>query len=1514
MHERLLPASPNWYCSRSSDTNRNGIFGFGAKNTVYLIDVTGSSPAVVGELNGHRERVSGFAFCPHPGQDNLCATTSDDGTVRIWDVNEKVVLKEHRSHQGTISALHWSPVEKDLVVSGDEKGIVACYWYNRDDTQTFFPEPRNIFCLSCSPHNGNHIAVGYKDGMIVVIDISRKNEVIHRLRGHDDEIHALAWCPQPKEEPLFCRTEETPEVTNGVTEEQDKGCYLASGSKDQTVRIWSTARGKGVMTLKLPFLKRRGTGVDPTVKERLWLTVHWPRGRPTQVLSSCFGGELILWDLTKAGKPKWSLLGSSSDGQNHSRIVFNMSSVCLGEGRELLVSTSMDREIKCWDLSSLECCWTLPTLGGFVYTLSFSPVGTGCLALGVGDSMIRVWSTLSVQNRYETRTFWQGIKSKVTALSWHPTKEGSLAFGTDDGKVGIYEAYSNKPPQVSSTYHRKTVYTLAWGPPVPPMSFGGGDKPSISLYSCAGEGVIFQHDPWKLAGEATDIDKVIRDTNNIKHKLSPHTDFSWKPDGKVLAIGNEDGSIEVYQAPDLRLLCTIQQHHKIINVLRWHHPHASRPELGHLLASGSSNAVVYVHNLRSVVESPPESPVQITEAFRSLVGHTAKITCLAWSPHHDGRLVTVGYDGTAQVWDVLSEEALCNYRGHRGRLLSVQWSPVDPDVVWTGGDDFTVQEWSVPKQEHTKPPRGKKGVELEKKRAQQQKAYAKKKKKEKAAVKGGARGAEDKPLNGEERGGEREGNHARPGEGVSDEDEEERVSTPSPTVWSREAGRPTDRTAADKVQNGGKPFGNEGKKETREEKRREKPEILGKKKKARSILPLSTSMDHRSKEDQQQDCLTLAAVRYSEGPSQCVPGAGDHIQLGLFTDREALYRMFQEEGQSHTDGGHYDSAVYLLLWKGDITGALKMATEKGELSDHLVSIAPMAGYSVWLRTVEAFVKQLCFQEQFLKAASHLLSVNKVYEAVELLKSQQLYREAIALAKARLQPEDPALKDLYTTWAAVLEKDGHYSTAAKCYLAADSAFDAAKVIAKKGDVISLKTAAKLAAVAGENELSHSLALRCARELTAAEDWLGAQEVLRTQESLLGHRVMLCTNELLVMRLPESCVTKRSCSSNHSWSEPRGEDFLSAVKSVWQTETGVSTDDLDRVRSIRQQLKAMDTPPAAPNISTNQLLYQVSLDITMGLLSCTLGEWGAGLEELLGGVARCSGVGHFRLLSEICSLLFPEGADSIARYRERLEPLDEAGLAAVRGLEAWVSYVRLYQLWWSGAADGGGGGQAAGSGAGDALQSDDVTETQNPSAGREPDAQDVMETQNPSDSQVAVETQNPSDGHEPDTQVITETQNPSDSQVAAETAAVLGGFCRALLSDAHAALQATQSAVAQIQQQIASLVQLHRLTQTSAGPAEGQTDTDSTTDPDHRDANGSLPSLIALVSERHKELAEIPEHIKKYSFPDVLECCLVLLHMDRSCTRVSKHLKEEALRLLQKHGPPSIHRKACQRFLN
>ncbi|KAF5892297.1 gem-associated protein 5 isoform X2 [Clarias magur] len=1405
MHERLLPASPNWYCSRCSDVSRRGVLGFGAKSSVFLLEVGASSAAALGELRGHTERVSGFSFCGHDGQEDVCASSSDDKSVKIWDSEQRLLLEEHHVHQNTISALHWSPKQKALLVSGDEKGVVVCHWFGRGDTRSFFPEPRTIFCLSCSPHTENHVAIGYKDGMIVLIDISKKGEVIHRLRGHEEEIHALAWCPDPREDTLYSRADDHADVSSELGE-VEQGGYLASGSRDQTIRIWSTTRGKGVMTLKLPFLKRRGVGVDPGVKERLWLTVHWPKGSPSQVVSSCFGGELVVWDLTRSGKQKWTLLGSSSDGQNHSRIVFNLSSVCV-DGRDLLVSTSMDRDVKCWDLETLECCWTLPTMGGFIYSMSFSPVAMGCLALGVGDNMIRVWNTLSLQNPYETRTFWQGIKSKVTALAWHPVKEGSLAFGTDDGKVGIYEVYSNKPPQISSTFHRRTVYSLDWGPPVPPLSFGTGDKPDYTLYSCAGEGVIFQHDPWKLSDEASNIDKLIRDSNNIKHKLSPHTDLSWKPDRKVLAIGNEDGSIDVYQAPSLKLLCTVQQHHKLINTLRWHHQHSGQPELHCLLASGSSNALVYIHDLRSAIENAFESPVLVTEAFRTLSGHTNKITGLAWSPHHDAHLVTVGYDGTAQVWDVLKQEPVCNYRGHTGRVLCVQWSPVNPDLIWTGADDFTVQEWAVSKQEHVRPPKSRRRVEMEKKKTPAKKAKKKKKVAEKRAVKTD----ESDSLMGEEAAG---GTGSGVDEGQTEdeaEDEEREHGVSAVSGLSQEIGSVWEKAHV----NGEKSFP-AVRKEEKEEKKKDRLDLCMKKRKPRSILPLSTSMDHRAKDELQQDCLTLAAVKHAQGQTErCVPGSGEHIQLGLFTDRQALYRMFQEEEDSHVEAGHYESMTYLRLWKGDLTGALQLATEKGQLNDHLLSLAPMAGFQVWVRTVEAYVKQLCLQEQFLKAASHLVSIHKLYEAIGLLKSHQFYREAIALAKARLQPEDPVLKDLYTSWSAVLERDGHYTTAAKCYLATGSGFDAAKVIAKKGDVMSLKAAANLAKLTGELDLCHSLALRCAKDLVQTQDWLAAQEILSTQDTLLGHRLVFCVCELLAQRLSRTGSVTWTPLSSHSWSRPGDERFLGAVQSVWRSSLALDAADLTHLGALRQQLRAVENPPATAGTPVKQLLPHMALDVALCALSELLGDCDSLLQELLRALTRVFKTKHFPLMDEMCQLLLPGGMDSLAVYKPSLQT-DGERLGASQSLEALVCYPLMYRNWWRCCS---------------------------PSP------------ENVSDHRVAVENGD-----------AARQSEPGDAEAFALSSEGSPGedFWNILLSEPHAALQSTQRALEGIQSRVAVLVQQHSHVQGESGePMEEQHTSDGRGDPEIRSSAEaeSFPVLVARVAELQKTLAAVPDHVKR-----------------------------------------------------
>ncbi|XP_030911062.1 gem-associated protein 5, partial [Geospiza fortis] len=1480
-----------------------------------------SLTVATGELIGHTDRISGFAFCHCPGHGGLCASSSDDGSVRIWDSGTLSPVLEYSLHQNAISALHWSPLVKDLIVTGDEKGVIVCYWHNRNDSQQFFPEPRTVFCLTCSPHHENLVAIGYKDGMVVIIDISREREVVHRLRGHEDEIHGLAWCPVPGEERLPAWQDELQapseegKVPNGeVTQDTAtrKGCYLASGSKDQTIRIWSCTRGRSVMTLKLPPTKRRGGAVDPAVKERIWLTVHWPAGHPSDILSSAFGGELLLWNLTQPGKRKWTLLGSS-EGQNHSRIVFNLSSV-KHQDRELLFSISMDRDVKCWDLSTLDCSWTMPSLGGFVYSLAFSPVDTGCLAIGVGDSMIRVWNTLSINNIYDVKTFWQSIKSKVTALSWHPTKEGSLAFGTDDGKVGIFDTLSssakNKPPQISSTYHKKTVYTLAWGPPTPPLISGEeSEQLSVTLYSCAGEGIVFQHNPWKLNGEANDINKVIRDTNSIKHKLPARTEVSWKPDGKLLALGNEDGSIEIFQAPNLKLLCTIQQHHKLINAIRWHHEHGTQPELSYLIASGSINATIYVHNLKSVVENSSENPLTITEPFRTLAGHTAKITSLSWSPHHEGRLVSACYDGTAEVWDVMKEEPLCNYRGHQGRLLSVQWSPVEPDCVYTGADDFSVHKWHISKQEHTRPPQGKKSIELEKKRSIQPKVKAKKKKKP-VGKSPGKQDAND-AMNGDESMKEMllEENGVSDHEGEKEAQEAELADKVSVTV-----SRDTSSSACDYSSFSlPKPSVTQKAAPVKKDPPKEKPtpDASLKKRKPRSILPFSTLMDHRSKEELHQDCLRLAACLKTKDNEDMSSDLKDCIHLGLFTDRDSLHKMIDMEGKHHLENGHAELFQQLMLWKGDMKGVLQAAAERGQLTDQLVAMAPMVGYQAWVWTVEAFAKQLCFQEQYVKAASHLLSIHKVYEAIELLKVNNFYREAIVMAKARLRPEDPVLKELYTSWAALLEKDGHYSMAAKCYLGASSPYDAVKVLSKKGDVASLKTAAELALISGEEELSATLSLRCAQDLLLSRNWVGAQEVLQQHKTLFGQRLVFCLNELLC-----SCLSERNpCERKspvppcyHSWELNREAPFLDMVTQVWQNVLGMDT--TEKATCAQEQLGRIEHPPSTSNTHPKQVLFHISHDLALAALSCHLGMWDEAVKSILGAVTRSFDAGNFTLMQEICSIILPEGCDDL---RDKLDSTNSQSMDACRSLEGFVAYRQLYNLWWNSPKVSLGLQKAV---LGPSVQ----TALEKSCVSGDPAPEETVQTTAEMDENLCSTTEV--------SKCETQSDSRTDSVDVADRQSTPKG-CQVLLSEEMAALQNTQRDIAEVQETLAEMIRQHQqqrnnVQENTNGDSQGSNlDQSSETESDKpcSDSNQmnckeeakqpvTLPELTKQLLKAKQKLAEFPDNLKVFPFPDVLECCLVLLHLGSQCP---PELQEEALALLRKHGGAGVYKKAGRRFL-
>ena len=103
MGEFVLPASPSWYCSRVSDCTNQGLYLFGAKNCVYILDLSTPPVRYVGHFPAHSERVVGLSAARGEGQGGprRVATAGEDGRVRLWDYTRMppTLEDEHANHK-----------------------------------------------------------------------------------------------------------------------------------------------------------------------------------------------------------------------------------------------------------------------------------------------------------------------------------------------------------------------------------------------------------------------------------------------------------------------------------------------------------------------------------------------------------------------------------------------------------------------------------------------------------------------------------------------------------------------------------------------------------------------------------------------------------------------------------------------------------------------------------------------------------------------------------------------------------------------------------------------------------------------------------------------------------------------------------------------------------------------------------------------------------------------------------------------------------------------------------------------------------------------------------------------------------------------------------------------------------------------------------------------------------------------------------------------------------------------
>lgn len=132
------------------------------------------------------------------GEATLAATSSLDGTIRIWEVESgkcQVVLRP-----GTLDcfsvALH---PKEHLVATAGQQGKVQWIPFSVEEhkslegTEAVVAGDQFVYCVRYSP-DGRSLAVSAKDGSVVVVDVASQKSFA-KIPGDGQPVRSLAWMP-----------------------------------------------------------------------------------------------------------------------------------------------------------------------------------------------------------------------------------------------------------------------------------------------------------------------------------------------------------------------------------------------------------------------------------------------------------------------------------------------------------------------------------------------------------------------------------------------------------------------------------------------------------------------------------------------------------------------------------------------------------------------------------------------------------------------------------------------------------------------------------------------------------------------------------------------------------------------------------------------------------------------------------------------------------------------------------------------------------------------------------------------------------------------------------------------------------------------------------------------------------------------------------------------------------------------------------------------------------------------
>ncbi|MFO7618171.1 MAG: Ig-like domain-containing protein [Thermoplasmata archaeon] len=215
-------------------------------NTIRVWNSTNGN--LVREFSGHQGAVRSAEYSPNG---TYIASGSEDHYVKIWNANTGALVRNITEHEGSVTAVNWSADGKLLATGSFDNDVIlfntADFSVNRTLNMTNGTYNKNfVNAISFSP-DGNLVAVAYN---------GRYDTGMSPPDGdprHPFNVTVWNLSAPPSSNSWTRHRDIGGGHTGSVTDAafSHNGTYLATGSKDSTVKVWDAATGAKLKDIAL---------------------------------------------------------------------------------------------------------------------------------------------------------------------------------------------------------------------------------------------------------------------------------------------------------------------------------------------------------------------------------------------------------------------------------------------------------------------------------------------------------------------------------------------------------------------------------------------------------------------------------------------------------------------------------------------------------------------------------------------------------------------------------------------------------------------------------------------------------------------------------------------------------------------------------------------------------------------------------------------------------------------------------------------------------------------------------------------------------------------------------------------------------------------------------------------------------------------------------------------------------------------------------------------------------------